>query len=444
MVVAAFSCVIGAPAAHADGSIFVINSLGDAPDVHTSDGVCQTASGDCTLRAAIQQADADAPGAPDEIDFGVPGEITLESALPDLTRSMFITGTTSKNTISRDVNASAFRIFNITAGSVGLENLIMRFGNVPDGCGGGIAVVSFGTLQLTGSTVTLNSAGLGGAGICANGATTITRSTISLNFADTSLGGGVYTQSAVDLTDTTLIGNRARDGGGVFNLDGTVTATRATFNANVALGGGAFGAGGGGGAVFNYLSSSAAFLIDSTVVANTATGLRGGGIENFNAHLSVVNTTIAGNSAATGGGVDDQLSLVTYPNTFLNALIAHNTATVASPDLNSGATSAGNNLIGDGTGAPGFVNGTNSDKVGTAVNPIDAKLETDTDGKVVVKDNGGPTKTVALLSGSPAIDAGSDAVLGSPYSLTTDQRGAGHARKQGTHVDIGAFEHAPK
>ena len=52
--------------------------------------------------------------------------------------------------------------------------------------------------------------------------------------------------------------------------------------------------------------------------------------------------------------------------------------------------------------------------------------------------------TVALRAGSPAIDAGSDTVLGPPDNLTTDQRGDGHARKQGTHVDIGALETAPK
>jgi len=47
---------------------------------------------------------------------------------------------------------------------------------------------------------------------------------------------------------------------------------------------------------------------------------------------------------------------------------------------------------------------------------------------------------MALLGGSPAIDAGDDSVLGAPLFLTTDQRGPGFARKSGSHVDIGAFE----
>jgi hypothetical protein len=175
-------------------------------------------------------------------------------------------------------------------------------------------------------------------------------------------------------------------------------------------------------------------------VANSA----GGGIVSSHhslATLTVVNSTLAANSASSGGGIYD---LFGSRDRIQNTVVARNTTTVAAPDMASGATSDGNNLIGDGDSAAGFVNGTNGDKVGTTANPIDAKLETDANGKVVVKDNGGPTQTIALLAGSPAVDAGSDAVLGSPYNLTTDQRGPGFARKQGAHVDIGAFEKAPK
>jgi hypothetical protein len=60
-----------------------------------------------------------------------------------------------------------------------------------------------------------------------------------------------------------------------------------------------------------------------------------------------------------------------------------------------------------------------------------------------LQNNGGPTFSQALLSGSPAIDAGDDSVLGPPLTLTTDQRGPGFPRKSGLHVDIGAFEAPP-
>src|SRR5262249_3350246 len=55
--------------------------------------------------------------------------------------------------------------------------------------------------------------------------------------------------------------------------------------------------------------------------------------------------------------------------------------------------------------------------------------------------NGGPTYTLALLPGSPALDAGDDSLLAAPFNLATDQRG--YPRKAGAHVDVGAFEFQP-
>src|SRR5262249_11450467 len=73
---------------------------------------------------------------------------------------------------------------------------------------------------------------------------------------------------------------------------------------------------------------------------------------------------------------------------------AGNAASTASPDVARpappGATSLGNNLVGDGTGAPGFVGGTGGDRVGTAAAPIDPRLGP-------LADNGGPTPTHAPL-----------------------------------------------
>ena len=89
-------------------------------------------------------------------------------------------------------------------------------------------------------------------------------------------------------------------------------------------------------------------------------------------------------------------------------------------------TSNGHNLIGIGNGSSTFTNGVNGDLVGSTNAPLDAKLGP-------LADNGGPTLTLALLAGSPAIDAGSDGNC-SP----TDQRG--EPRPAGLHCDIGAFE----
>jgi hypothetical protein len=89
----------------------------------------------------------------------------------------------------------------------------------------------------------------------------------------------------------------------------------------------------------------------------------------------------------------------------------------------------------------GFTNGVNGDQVGTAAAPLDPLLGP-------LQNNGGPTKTHALLAGSPAIDHGDNSAVDPTTQKlpTTDQRGAGHPRpKDGNGdglavVDIGAFE----
>ena len=95
------------------------------------------------------------------------------------------------------------------------------------------------------------------------------------------------------------------------------------------------------------------------------------------------------------------------------------------------------NLIGDGTGGTGFTNGVGGDIVGTGANPIDPKIG-------ALANNGGRTRTHALLAGSRAIDRGDNAVV--TLGLTTDQRGVGFPRQKDGNgdgiriVDIGAFK----
>ena len=92
------------------------------------------------------------------------------------------------------------------------------------------------------------------------------------------------------------------------------------------------------------------------------------------------------------------------------------------------------NLIGTG-GSGGLLSGVNGNQVGVA----DPGLGT-------LADNGGPTQTIALLPGSPAIDAGSNALAVDPTTglpLANDQRGPGFVRIDDGTVDIGAFEFEP-
>jgi hypothetical protein len=123
---------------------------------------------------------------------------------------------------------------------------------------------------------------------------------------------------------------------------------------------------------------------------------------------------------------------------FFASLVLHNTliagnfrdATGTTPDDVYGSLNPGGdyNLIGDGTGMTGVSDGVNGNQVGSADAPIDPLL-----GPLL--DNGGPTLTHALLSGSPAIHAGNNA-----YATDWDQRGPGYPRIVNGIIDIGAFE----
>ena len=132
--------------------------------------------------------------------------------------------------------------------------------------------------------------------------------------------------------------------------------------------------------------------------------------------MTLTNCTLADNSANSGGGIINRYTATLKNNIVANSL---NGTDIVNQRLLSGS----NNLVEDGSGLPGWLTG----------DP----------GLGELKDNGGPTQTMALLPGSPAIDAGSNALAldASRNQLaTTDQRGAGYARISGSAVDVGAYE----
>jgi hypothetical protein len=196
-------------------------------------------------------------------------------------------------------------------------------------------------------------------------------------------------------------------GGGIQNNGGTLTVVQSTINGNIA--GTSSPAGGG---IFNGPGSTLT-VINSTISGNQAIGGDGGGILNQGT-ATCVNATINGNSGSGGGGVT---------NANIGTLNLTNTIIAGSPGgdcINGGTLSTNDkNLVQDGSCSPAV---SGNPKLGPLQN------------------NGGPTFTHALLTGSPAIDAGDDTVLGSPFNLTTDQRGDGFPRKSCAHVDIGAYE----
>jgi predicted outer membrane repeat protein len=277
--------------------------------------------------------------------------------------------------------------------------------------GGGIWAVQ---TTLTNCTVNDNAAGGSGGGIFAFDTATLTNSTVSGNSAD--FGGGIRAMTAATLTNSTVSDNRASGSGGGINA-ATATLTTCTVSDNSA---GSFGGG---------IAAVTATLTNATISGNRAV-TEGGGLWASEATLS--SCTIAENMAQNGGGLFHNAGGMF---TIRNTIVALNLVdfTGSGPDINGVFVSLGHNLIGIRTeSSNGFTNGVNNDQVGTAVNPIDPRIG-------VLQNNGGRTKTHALLAGSPAIDRGDSSLL-----PPTDQRGFARLRDSNGDgirvVDIGAFE----
>ena len=318
---------------------------------------------------------------------------------------------------------------------------------------------------LNSTTVAMNSAVFNGGGVFNAGSSglAISNSTFSANTANS--GTGIYSESStLTITDSTLTGNDATGttshagGGGVYNSGGTASISGSTLSGNLAA-----QAGGG-----IYASSGALTILDSTLSGNSAglaTPLVGAGrrVVRKRGHaeghqqyhrrqlgrvgrrrhrrksgtLQAVNCTFAYNNEPSqfsgfGGGMNITDGTATLDNTII-ALNTDGTGPGAPADnifLNGDgmvSSASANNLLATG-GNSGVTNGgSNDNQVGIADPGLDTGLA----------DNGGPTQTIALLSNSPAVDAGNSLLDG---GQTTDQRGAGFPRVVGANVDIGAFE----
>jgi hypothetical protein len=196
-------------------------------------------------------------------------------------------------------------------------------------------------------------------------------------------------------------------------------------------------AAGNGGGIYNsaphFRQGASLMLTNSTVSGNVADS--GGAIMNASGlggvSATLRNSTVALNSARrAGGGIRqdngrDDSNLLALTNT----IVAKNTAPQA-PDVSAinsdqGLLFASFNLIGNGSGTS-IANGVNGNLVGSASAPINPRLAS-------LALNGGPTRTHALLAGSPAIDVGATSDC-----EVTDQRGV--SRPQGAGCDIGSYE----
>ncbi len=428
-------------AASVQAATFTVNSTVDAVDAFPGDGVCATAGGVCTLRAAIQEANAlagaDVITVPaGTYSFAIAGANEDAAATGDLdiTADLTINGAGATTTII-DGNGLD-RIFDILGGTVTINDLTVRNGDGGSNGGGGIAVcdrtfAAQPTLHLNNSIVEANITGGRGGGIavCENGHLVLNDSVVRNNIA-TSDGGGIeqhISPSTVTITNSTISGNRSNLAGGGVSSFSDLTITNSTISGN-------FGQGSSGG----ILHTSGTFtLTNSTVSGNRSEGGGGGldlaasgGIANLN-NVTITNNTAdvdadgtegIGLATAQGGGVHQRGSgTVNFKNTIIAGNVVTGNVDPPAPDCVGTLTSQGYNLIGDTTGCT-IVGDTTGNIIGVA--PLLAPLALNAPGT---------TQTHALTGTSPAIDAGNPGTC-----EATDQRGV--SRPQAAVCDIGAFE----
>lgn len=470
---------------------FTVDTTADAVDAMPGNGTCATAGAACSLRAAIQEANALAGADAITLPAGtyvlsVPGvgdNAALQGDL-DVTADLTLTGAGAATTI---VDGGGIdRVFDIRAGTVTFGGLTVRNGNV-QGCGGGLA--SQTTFTLHDAVVTANTAQSGG-GLCNEAhppyTVVLTLDNVAVRSNMGTEGGGIanvsygevefpfsYGTATVTTVNTVVADNHADDGGGIASIANlgvaAIHTNTTTIRDNVAIGdgGGVFL---GGTLTIGFPITSIASLDarDSTISGNMATS--GGGIDGLPAYLTA--STVSGNHASLDGGglrgcwtIDDSTISgntsdrngggIAEPSdgcTLRGVTISDNTADADADGSGDGGgmSTTGrhvvdlrNTIIGRnvdmGSESPDCAGEIGSSGHNLLEQPSGCLIAGDPTGNVAGLDpklgplanNGGATLTHALLTGSPALDAGAGC-------NATDQRGS--ARPQGPACDIGAVE----
>jgi hypothetical protein len=397
--------------------------------------------GQCSLIEAIVNANNDAAthadcpagSGADTIVLPANANVTL-SALYGMTYAQFgspvglppiasrITIEGNGATIHRQGGAPVFGLMAVRG------NVFLGVGGVPPRPGGDLTLQSvtlsggssFGGLSNSGTASIKNSiiSGNTGSGVSNSyGTLTIENSTISHNTSH-----GVTNSGTLTIANSTISGNTTNfGGGGVSNYGGTVAITNSTISNNTAK-----SSGGGVSNALGYYGGGSLTIANSTISGNRAD--RGGGVYNaqrcFNnsftgqtfcnsAALTLNRSLIAGNQAAFGAEIDNQSNSITANN--FNLFGANG---------NAGVTGFAPGPA-DVVPAPGV-------SVANILGPL--------------KNNGGPTQTLALVAGSPALDAGDPGGCRDSQGalLQTDQRGFPRhvdGNNDGTvRCDIGAVE----
>ncbi len=367
----------------ANAATITVNNLGGG-----------SVAGQCTFSDAVQAANTNlavqgcaAGSGTDNIVFSVAGTITLASTVT-ISESVTIAGGGSITLSPTGTNRILY-LDDTPPANVTLSGL--TFAGNGTSTHDGAAIFHYdGALTIQYCVFTGNSTtGRGGAIFNYFGSLTIQDSTFSGNHANTGNGGAIYMYAGGPLTisNSTLTGNTAQSGGAIY--------------------------------LYNAAASS---ITNSTLSGNSATG-KGGAIVMYGTDLAISNSTLSGNSAGTDGGA---IYLTGSTLTLVSTIVANSTDLGGAPkgdiwDETGATVNSTNSLIGNTAGFNFNVDVNNIKNQNPLLGPL--------------ANNGGTTRTHALLAGSPAIDKGSN-----PLALAFDQRGAGFPRTTGAQTDIGAFE----
>ncbi len=335
---------------------FTVDSTADAIDVRPGDGVCTTAAGTCTLRAAVQEANALegldrilVPAGIYSLVISGADEEAAASGDLDVTDHVALIGTGMEQTVldSRELDrmlhihhGSAAKIASLTLqqgvatdggairndGRATLIDIQLRdnaaVGNAQGEAGGGIYNNLGGTLAIRNSHIVRNLAGrpdttgpCDGGGVYNRGVARLIQTVIGHNTAGAGeetagrcvgAGGGIFNRGQLELMESDVHHNRASDmAGGVASIGGGVDLRRSTVadNRSQAAGGG-----------LGFVGTTAT-VFKSMVARNGSHGASGGGIDNDRGStLVVTHSTISDNTVSdsdaigSGGGIHNHLS----------------------------------------------------------------------------------------------------------------------------------------
>jgi hypothetical protein len=381
-------------------------------------------------------------GSTDANGGGIWAESTANGTVTTIKNSM-ISGNTATGA------GGGIGVDNDYSGTTAIRNCVVSGGNHADGDGGGIAVNNSndGETTISDSTISGNTATGQGGGISINngygGTVTVQGATVSGGTAGTN-GGGIAISgtenSTTAIKTTTISGDsklNAAKGGGIFayiDIGSSLLVENSTVSGNTASAD--------GGGIWSYTDPTSTTKIRQSTISGNVSHNRGGGLYLCNYGAAwVQSSTITGNQSDAGGGgvysYYDSYGSTTSPATVQSTIIAGNTDTsTTAPDV-SGPVTLRYSLIGNNkdsglteapVGSPDVYKNLIGDATGEGIiNPLLGALA----------DNGGPTKTHALLTGSPALNTGYNF---DPTNLVYDQRGVGFVRTYSSQTDIGAFE----